>query len=795
MRLAPAAGLALALSLLHPSSAFAGGDHDRDRAREVTIVRDERGVPHVHATSVEALFYGVGYASAQDRLWQAETLRRAGSGTLAEWFGPGAVASDVQARLLLGPASRRAAAFAAATPEVRAVYEAFAAGMNAWIDEAKASGALPLEYAAFGVAPRPWTVDDSLAVFFLLGSQFGWFGSDELGNALAYADLVARLGPEEGARAFADTHWVEDPSATVTDPAPRARGGRRGHGPAAALPRGIAEAAREERDRGEAAERARAELGLRRGPMSNAILVGPRMSADGRALLLGGPQMGYGAPQINHEMGLHGAGFEVTGMMIAGWPLIPIGVGRSYAWSLTSGGSDNSDIFALELNPANPGQHRYQGAWRDLDCRVETIPVAGAAPVARPLCSSVHGPVVASAGGTAYAFANATFGNEMSTYEAWLTLGRVRSFAEFREQVARVAYNFNVFYADAERNIAHFHAGWIPVRAPGANPLFPQPGDGSSDWQGTIPFEAMPHSVNPTQGWLVNWNNKPRADWPNTSAGFWAWGPVHRANTLRSILERTPPRSMTLDTLARINRQAGLTTDSPSGDAHTVVVTTLLEDMLDAVDPSADPRLPAALEVLGRWDLLQTDQDGDGLYDSPAVALFNTWWQRTVDSVLTPVLGPGADRAVCGNVVYRLLQGEEAALPVQADYLGGRTMGEAVTRSLAATLDALAARYGTADMDRWLQRRAEIFWAPGGIGSVPNTLWMNRGTYNQLVHLGRGKHLRAMNVIAPGQSGDFRSPHFADQLPLYETWTYKPMRLTLEDQLRNAESVTRLRAQ
>jgi penicillin amidase len=468
-------------------------------------------------------------------------------------------------------------------------------------------------------------------------------------------------------------------------------------------------------------------------------------------------------------------------------------VGRGYAWSLTSGGSDNSDIFALELNPANPGQYRHQGDWRDLDCRVETIPVAGAAPLAQTLCRSVQGPVVAAAGSTAYAFANTTFGNEMSSNEAWLTLGRVRSFAEFREKVAAVAYNFNVFYADAERNIAHFHAGRIPVRAPGANPLFPQPGDGSSEWQGTISFDRMPHSVNPAQGWLVNWNNKPGPDWPNSSGGFWDWGPVHRVNTLRNILERLHPRSMTLDTLARINRQAGFTTDSPSGNAGTVVVSTLLRDLIRAVDASADPRLPGALALLRRWDSLQVDEDADGFYDSPAVALFNTWWRKTVDSVLTPKLGPDADPTVSGNVLYRLLQGKKAALPVQADYLGGRTIGGAVTESLADALDALAAQYGTADMDAWLQKRAEIVWTPGGIGSVHNTLWMNRGTYNQLVHLGHGDDLRAVNVIAPGQSGDFRSPHFADQLPLYETWTYKPMRLTLEDQLRNAESVTRLR--
>ena len=788
MRPIAAVRLALLASLL-PSLALA-------RGTTVTIVRDEYGVPHVHATTVEALFYGAGYASAQDRLWQAETLRRAGTGTLAEWFGPSSLPSDVQARLLFGPPARRAALLAAASPEVQAIFASYAAGVNAWIDEAKAAGKLPLEYAAFGVAPRPWTVDDSISVFLLLGSQFGWFGLDELDNASAFVDLVTRLGPAEGARAFADTHWLEDPSAPVTDPdAGTGVAGGRTHGVPAWLPAGIEEAARAHRASEEAVEEARAEVGLRRGPMSNAIVVGPRMSADGRPLLLGGPQMGHGAPQINHEVGLHGAGFEVTGMIIAGMPLVPIGVGRGYAWSLTSGGSDNSDVFALALNPANPGQYLFDGAWRDLDCRVEMIPVAGEeAPASKTLCRSVQGPVIGAAGGTAFAFANATFGNELSSFEGWAGLGRVRSFEEFRARVAAVAYNFNVFYADDGGNIAHFHAGWIPVRAPGANALFPQPGDGTSEWQGRIPFADMPQTVNPAQGYIVNWNNKPRAGWANTSAGFWSWGPVHRVNTLRGLVGALPPGSMTLDTLAAVNRQAGFTTDTPSGNGNTVVVTTLLPDLVAAVDPSADPRLPAALDLLSAWDLLQTDEDGDGLYDGPEVVIFNTWWSALVQSVLAPKLGASAERNVAANLVYRLLRGDAAALPVQADYLEGRTIGEAVTGALVAALDGLTARFGTAETSAWLTPRAEIFWRPGGIGSVPNGVWMNRGTYNQLVHLGRGGELEAVNVISPGQSGDFRSSHFADQLSLYETWTYKPMRLGLGDQLRHAESVTRLRA-
>ncbi|HET6922029.1 MAG TPA: penicillin acylase family protein, partial [Anaeromyxobacteraceae bacterium] len=294
---------AASLLLLAPPRAFAASG-DRDGEHPVTIVRDERGVPHVHADTLKALFYGVGYAQGQDRLWQAETLRRAATGTLAEWFGPGSVASDVQARLMLGPRSRRAALFDSASPGGKTVLESFAAGMNAWIAEATAAGSLPLEYTAFGVAPRPWTVDDTIAIDMLLGSQFGWFGSDELGNARAYADLVARLGPDQGARAFADSHFLEDPSAPTTDPGPAAAIPARARVEPVRLPDRVGEAAESYRSRSELAKKALDEIGIHRGHMSNAVLIGPRMSADGRPLLMGGPQMGHGAPQINHEMGL-----------------------------------------------------------------------------------------------------------------------------------------------------------------------------------------------------------------------------------------------------------------------------------------------------------------------------------------------------------------------------------------------------------------------------------------------------------------------------------------------------------
>ncbi|HEV8566550.1 MAG TPA: penicillin acylase family protein, partial [Actinoplanes sp.] len=306
--------LALVCLLVGGTVAPASGAPGGGQSGRVRILRDEYGVPHVYAGRLSALFHGVGYAQGQDRLWQADIHRRLATGTLSDLLGPSVLAGDVFARQLFGSQARRAALFAQASPLTRTVLQSFTDGMNAWIAHAEETHALPTPYAVFG-PPRPWTVDDSIATYMYFASFFGTFGGDELDNLAQLEDLSARLGTVEGQRVFADTHWLDDPSAPTTVPASEAVGPpRRGRAPSPHLPPGTTTAAKAARAGIDAAARVFARFGVRRAPASNAIVVGPRLSADRRALLLGGPQMGYSTPQINHEIGIHGAGFDVTGM-------------------------------------------------------------------------------------------------------------------------------------------------------------------------------------------------------------------------------------------------------------------------------------------------------------------------------------------------------------------------------------------------------------------------------------------------------------------------------------------------
>ncbi|MFQ5530665.1 MAG: penicillin acylase family protein, partial [Gemmatimonadota bacterium] len=457
------------------------------------IIRDDFGVPHVFAKKLGETFRAVGYATAQDRLWQMELHRRTALGTLSELppeagGGPGAVAGDVQARALFGPKSFRQAEFARLSKETKKIFRAYRDGVNRWIDEAAATGQLPPEMQALGLVPRPWTTDDSVAWGTALLFNFGVAGETELDYIANLDELIARNGTTAGPAIFYDAHWAFDPTAPTTIPVsapPRARSGLTSV--AQELPNLPAfdskRAARAWKRAWEGWERNAKTIGLNKGPASNAIAVGKELSATGYPILLGGPQQGYSVPQINHEMGIHGGGFNVTGAAVAGLPGVTIGVNRGLAWTLTTGGTDNNDIMLEQLN-SDGTQYLYNGAFRPLDCRQEIFNVFGAGAVPQLLCRTVNGPLLAVQGAIAFSLKSASRGNEIGSIEALLGVNKARTIKKAERHLASAGHNFNFLGADTRGNIGYYHVGKIPIRAPGDSPFFPHIGDGQAEWLG-----------------------------------------------------------------------------------------------------------------------------------------------------------------------------------------------------------------------------------------------------------------------------------------------------------------------
>jgi penicillin amidase len=261
-------------------------------------------------------------------------------------------------------------------------------------------------------------------------------------------------------------------------------------------------------------------------------------------------------------------------------------------------------------------------------------------------------------------------------------------------------------------------------------------------------------------------------------------------------LAALPPHSATVSTLENIIKTTGQITESPVGSESNVFVQALLPMMLAHLDSTSDSRLPAIQSLLTSWNQLRIDANNDGTYDSPAVTVFNAWYSSFVNTVFVPKTGAvgdstSVDPVTIADMAARLFEGSSAALPLNDNYLGTTTPTQAATQALINALDQLTTQYGTPDTTRWLTPDAMIHYSPLGAGSVPDIIWMNRGTYNQIIHVGNGRGgdghgeegstFFGENVVAPGQSGDARSAYFADQLPLYASWQYKPMRLTRTD--------------
>jgi len=751
-----------------------------------TIVGDSYGVPRVYARTARELFFGDGYAQAADRLWEADLVRRTATGTLSALIGPGPGDANVQAdtfwRGYTGGQGALHAQVLALDRPTRTAVEAFVTGFNAWIAHATSAGELALEYAAARQVPRAWTAEDVLASGILSVVQVGTAGSDELSNASLLADLTARLGPARATAAFADSHWLNDPSAPTTIPGARHRSAGRSTVAAGASSSSAAQAMRLQR----AARASMARLGLDSVGHSNAVALSGRLTRSGHPLLLGGPQIGHSLPQGFVEIGLHGAGYDVTGVVLVGTPGVEIGVGHNFAWTVTSGGDDNQDWYAEQLDPVgHPGRYLFDGTWLPFDCHPETIGVAGAPSVTISACESVHGPVFGQQGTSALTLRDATRGRMGVSLKGFLGIDRARSLREFLNAGRGIAASLNLTYAGADDHLGYAHVGPVPIRAVGDDPFLPHPGNGTDEWRGFVPLSSMPLVIDPSQGWLANWNNKPRPDWANSSDGFWQWGPVQRVQVLQRQAARISPRSATAATLERINRTTGETAETPAGDDSAVLVQILLPQMLDVVGASTDPGMRSALSAMRQWDQSRVDRNGDGNYDGPALTIFTAWYSQLVDTTVGPVLGDryrvgGDAENTTANILSRMISGRRAALPLRYDYLHGRTISSAVTSALHDALSNLAAHFGSPQQDRWLTPDVSIVWSPLGAGSVPSTPWMNRGTYNQIVSLVPGD-VEGENVVAPGQSGDVRSTHFADQLRLYATWKYKPMSLGTND--------------
>ena len=307
-------------------------------SHNVSIVRDNYGVPHVFSNTKEGLAFGAGYAMAQDRLWQADLYRRQAFGSLAE-LGLASIDQDYEIRKLGYSKEELKEIFDSWVPinphaRLKEMTEAYVEGINRYISDAMEamgtgdSSLMPVEYLAKGLRPEPFTIEDCVAIIVMMAWQFGGTGGNELQYAAALDALQKKYDQNTAWKIFNDIFPQNDPGGEVTIPEDECCRPIRKKllGPSPTLPRNIDEIFRKHDRRKKDLEELFEKLGLPRKFGSNAWVVTPKKSETKNALQVGGPQMGQSIPQIVLEIGLHGAGINAVGMMMPHLPSILIGV-------------------------------------------------------------------------------------------------------------------------------------------------------------------------------------------------------------------------------------------------------------------------------------------------------------------------------------------------------------------------------------------------------------------------------------------------------------------------------------
>ncbi|NPC97381.1 penicillin acylase family protein [Nocardioides sp. zg-DK7169] len=602
---------------------------------DVEVLRDEHGVPQIYGDSLDDLMRAQGYVHAQERFFEMDVRRHATAGRLAELFGEKAVESDAMVRTM---GWRRVAEreLAMVAPAAREALEAYAAGVNAFLEQHSTSE-IAVEYTVLrlgglGYSPEEWTPVDSLAWL----KAMAWDLRGNMGEEIARALAVAEVGVER-ARQLWPAYPFEEHAPIVGEGAvidgvfePGASG------PDSRNPMRPGYTAGERavlREVGASVRALPALLGRGDGIGSNSWVVDPRHTTTGGALLANDPHLGVTMPGVWMQVGLHcrtvseDCPLDVSGFSFSGVPGVMIGHNGDIAWGFTNLGPDVSDLY---LEQIDGGRWLDDRGWRPLEVRRETIEVAGGDDVEIVVRSTDQGPVlsgvsdqIASVGlargerdGREYAVSLAwTALDPAPTADAILALNLATDWDSFRAAAAAFSVPAqNLVYADTRGHVGYQAPGRVPVRKSGNDGTMPGRGWRAEDeWTPTsVPFDALPFALDPDEGFVVTANQAVVGPgYPYHLTDDWDRG--YRSQRIRDRLT---------DRLADGGRVSADDLLDIQLDRHHPLAAVLTPYLLDVGLPAG--YASDGQRVLEEWDHSQGA-------DSAGAAYFNVVWRNLLE--------------------------------------------------------------------------------------------------------------------------------------------------------------------
>ncbi len=618
----------------------------------VDIHRDTWGIPHVRARNAHDAFFAQGYAHAEDRLWQMDAARQRMQGRWSEWVGPSGVAADTLARRL-GVVAACERDFAALQPASRAMLEAYAAGVNAWLAR---GGPLPPEYGHVDGQPEPWLPWHCIAALrqrgYLMGSL--WF---KLWRAVA----LKHVAPDQLSKLRYDDGGADRLCLPAGSDSARWVAGLHDLAPAMAA----------------VAELAGADA---TGGGSNNWALSPARTASGRPLLAGDPHRAFELPGMYAQGHLACDEFDAIGLTVPGVPGFQHFAHNGHvAWCVTHAFADIHDLFVerLRVDGDTPGgrcEYQTQGQWLPAQRRRETLTVRGAKPVDIDIIETHHGPVIAGDAerGSALVLRSVQFIDTDLSFDCLRPMLSAPSVdALFAATRGWGLIDHHLVAADTAGHIGHLVRATVP-RRPRSNGWLPVPGwTGEHEWQGMVAWEQMPRHIDPARGFLVTANNRFVADERADDDTYFLTDchPPYRAKRVEALLAELP--QATLEDMLRIHRDVTSPTAPvfqqvlrgvSSGDAKAEALRRSIVDWDGQMDAES---MGAAAYSAWRWQLAAVLAERSGLAAAatdpllqlpPGVApVHQLWWTlpQLVRANDTGLLAGAAWAQACEQALQR----------------------------------------------------------------------------------------------------------------------------------------------
>jgi penicillin amidase len=768
MRRLPALLLVLVCFVSYPNSGDTAPQQQAIQIQgikaRITIRRDERGIPYVEAQNDEDLYFGQGYAIASDRLWQLDLFRRTARGELAEVLtaGPNNIALD-QDKLhrTYGFTQAAEAEFAKASPQTRAILEAYARGINAYAASLDPKS-MPPEFQILQYSFRPWTPADSFVVgkIFFEALSDTW-RLDIMRQALSVlpaekrAELLPKISPLDVLVYGKDSQSRAKSVKTKSDPV---------------SPETLAKLAHNQIIAAAALDR----IGLHAEALaaSNNWVVSGKRTVSGKPLLSNDPHLRATAPSIWYMVHLSAPGVRVAGVSSAGLPGVIIGHNDRIAWGFTNVGPDVQDLYIEKFDPGNPKRYQTPSGWQDAVIRREEIKVrkgfasAEHDVVTHEVTVTRHGPIIFEGDGKRYALRWTALDASKNNSDVQYSFNRARNWKEFNQALESFAApTQNMVYADVDGHIGYHAAGLIPIRKSGDGSV---PYDGSTDdgeWTSFIPISKLPIVFDPPSGMIVTANQRiVGTDYPYFLTNSWA--PPYRARRIWDMLNEKP--KLSAEDFRRI-----------LGDVYSIAGVSFAQEAIKALRPKLKPedeKLRATLDAFDKWD-------GRVNAESTVAPIVSQMRLAFRSRILTAALGPDLVKnygwANFDTTLDRVLKDQPAAwLPKEfssyADLL--RASYEDAIRNLTNRLGPDQTKWTWGDLvkSRFPHplAAAPLIGAQFVVPPFPEN--GTGGLIGATVNVGSGVSMRLIadtsdwdktqQGIVLGASGSPKSPHWSDQL-------------------------------